>query len=279
MTSLVPPAWLADRLHDSKLRILDASWHMPAAGQDAHAHYEARHIPGAQFFDVEEISDHNSPYPHMLPNAQEFEEAVSDMGIENAHHVVVYDTHGLFSAARVWWTFKVFGHEHVSVLDGGLPRWLAEGHPVTHEMPPITPSSYRAAYSPAWVRSAEEVLQAAKEGNTAILDARGSSRFRGEMPEPRPGLRSGHIPGSLNIPYNELLTPPYQTLRTLPEIQQIFSSVRMQDSSPIITSCGSGVTACILALALDQLGKKNISVYDGSWAEWGSRQDLPVERG
>lgn len=268
-SSIVSTEWLEKHLQDDAIRILDASWHMPAENRSPQADYEAEHIPGAQFFDIDAISDPVSDLPHMLPSEQQFAEAVSKLGIANKHHVIVYDTKGIFSAPRVWWTFRTFGHKAVSVLDGGLPKWKAENRPLLKGPEKTAPQNYNAKKNVLLVKSREEVASISKSGEADIVDARAGARFRGEVPEPRAGLRSGHIPGSCNLPFGEVLMPPYQTLRTAPELRQLFETAGLNLEKPVIATCGSGLTACILVLALHQIGKSDVSVYDGSWSEWG----------
>lgn len=267
--ALVDTGWLERNLKNDAIRILDASWHMPAENRDAIADYEAEHIPGAQFFDIDANSDKFSDLPHMLPSAEEFAQSVGKLGISNHHHVIVYDMKGVFSAPRVWWTFRAFGHEAVSVLDGGMPKWKAESRPLAKSQEKTKAGNFSAQLVPALVKSREEVAAISKSGDADIIDARAASRFRGEVPEPRAGLRPGHIPGSHNLPFGELLMPPYQTLRTPPEISQIFKTAGVDLSKSAVTTCGSGLTACILTLALHQIGKTDVAVYDGSWSEWG----------
>lgn len=282
MSALVSTEWLFQHLHEVKL--LDSSWHMPAEGRDAQAEFAAEHIPGAQFFDIDSLSDQSSPYPHMLPGETEFTAAMNALGISNQDAVVVYDTKGIFSAPRVWWMFRVFGHEKVSVLDGGLPKWKAEGREVSRYLKTHAKNldssfatliqsdgMYAAKLQPHLLRTFEQVQANVENSKEQVIDARSSARFKGEAPEPRPGLRSGHIPGSINVPFGELLMPPYQTMRSLPELQAIFMQAGAKENMQLVTSCGSGVTACILTLALYEIGLQNVAVYDGSWAEWGAR--------
>ncbi len=277
MTSaLVGTEWLAENLNSPGVRVIDASWHMPSDGRDAEAEFKQAHIPGATFMDIDAISDVDSSYPHMLPSEQMFATAMSQAGIRNENHVIVYDTQGLFSAARMWWMLRVFGHLNVSVLDGGLLKWKAEGRDVTTEEEVWPSSEYTANLMPDMVRVIEEVAEVSKTGCACIVDARGATRFAGQVPEPRAGLRAGHIPGSNNIPYASLLEPPHQTMKDKASLKAIFAAADIDGTRPVITSCGSGVTACILALAMHELGYDDVSVYDGSWAEWGAREDVPV---
>ncbi len=276
--TLVSTAWLAAHLKDPDLRIFDASWYLPDMGRDAKAEYAAGHIPGARFFDIDEISDHRSEMPHMAPPVEKFMSRMRAMGVGDGHQVVVYDGAGLFSAARVWWLFRLMGQKNIAVLDGGLPKWKAEGHPVTSEPPVIRDRHMTVKYEGHRSRDVTEVARAAKLGDHAIIDARAPARFRGEAPEPREGLRAGHIPNSRNVFFKDLLNDdgtmkPPTTLRT------IFMDAGVDLKKPAITTCGSGVTAAVLSLALERIGKTDHALYDGSWSEWGMYADLPIATG
>ena len=276
--TLVSTEWLGAHLNDPDLRILDASWHMPQTGRDARAEYQAQHIPGARFFDIEEISDGRSDLPHMAPSVEKFLSRMRAMGVGDGHQVVVYDSVGLFSAARVWWLFKLMGQANVAVLDGGLPKWLAEGR-AYEDLPPITRDRHMTVrLQNALVRDVTQVSAASKLGSHEILDARASDRFRGDVPEPREGLRAGHIPGSKNIPFSSLLHAD-KTMKTPDALQEVFAEAGVDLTTPVITTCGSGVTAAIISLALERLGKHDHSLYDGSWAEWGMFPTVPVATG
>ncbi|MGQ2989862.1 MAG: 3-mercaptopyruvate sulfurtransferase [Brevundimonas sp.] len=266
---------LAANLDDPRLRIIDASWHLD--GRDARADFEAARIAAAVHFDLEAVSDHDSPLPHMLPTPEAFAAAAGELGVSETDTVVVYDTVGLFSAPRVWWTFRLMGARDVRVLDGGLPRWLTEGRPVDRS-PPVAPvpAVFRAIRRASDVADLPTVL-GALTGEAQIVDARPAPRFRGEAAEPRPGLRSGHMPGALNLPFKTLLSDDGVLLRG-EALSARFAEAGVDLDQPIITSCGSGVSAAILTLALAELGRDS-AVYDGSWAEWGGRDDTPVATG
>ena len=276
--TLVSTAWLAAHRSDPDLRVIDASWYLPDAGRDAKAEYKAAHIPGARFFDIDEITDSRSNLPHMAPPPEKFVSRMRAMGIGDGHQVVVYDGSGLFSAARVWWTFRLMGKTDVAVLDGGFPKWQAEGREV-EDMPPVLRDRHiTVSRQHALVKDVTQVAHAAKLGEAEIIDARSAARFKGEAPEPRPGLRAGHIPGSKNVPYASLLNPD-GTMKPVADLRAVFEAAGVNLSRPAITSCGSGVTAAILSLALERMGHKNHALYDGSWAEWGMYEDLAVEKG
>ena len=276
--TLVSTEWLAAHLDDPDLRIIDASWHMPAAGRDARAEYEAAHIPGARFFDIDAIADSRSPLPHMAPQPELFISRLRAMGIGDGHQVVVYDNSDVHSAARVWWLFRLMGKTDVAMLDGGLSKWQAEGRPV-EDMPPITRDRHMTVQrQAALVRDVTQVAAAAKLGDHQIVDARSAARFRGDEPEPRPGLRAGHIPGARNVPSGQLYNPD-GTMKSPEELRAVFESAGVDLARPVITTCGSGITAASLALALERLGKRDWSLYDGSWTEWGSYPDLKIATG
>ncbi|HBT02312.1 MAG: 3-mercaptopyruvate sulfurtransferase [Salipiger marinus] len=276
--TLVSTNWLAQHLKDPDLRVLDASWYMPGSGRDPKAEYDAAHIPGARFFDIDEISDLRSDLPHMVPPVDKFMSRMRAMGVGDGHQVVVYDGAGLFSAARVWWLFKLMGQDDVAVLDGGFPKWQAEGREV-EDMPPVIRDRHMMVRRQNHlVKDVTQVSAASKLRDHEIIDARAAPRFRGEVPEPRPGLRSGHIPGARNVPFATLLAPD-GTLKPPQALREVFLAAGVDLSKPAITSCGSGVTAAILNLALTRMGKSDHSLYDGSWSEWGQFPTLPVATG
>ena len=281
--TLVSTDWLAKHLRDPDLRVLDASWYLPAPNltaqnRDAKAEYAAAHIPGARFFDIDEISDQRSSLPHMAPPPEKFMSRLRAMGVGDGHQVVVYDGAGIFSAARVWWTFRLMGKMDVAVLDGGFPKWQAEGREV-EDMPPVIRDRHMTvSRQNHLVKDVTQVAHAAKLGEAEIIDARAAARFRGEAPEPRAGLRSGHIPGSKNLPFGEVLNPD-GTMKPPAELKAVFEAAGVDLKKPAITTCGSGVTAAILSLALERMGHRNHSLYDGSWAEWGMYDDLRVATG
>lgn len=275
--TLVSTAWLEAHLKDPDLRVLDASWYLPDMARDAKAEYNEAHVPGARFFDIEEISDKRSGLPHMAPTPEMFISRMRAMGVGDGHQVVIYDGAGLFSAARVWWTFRLMGKQDVAVLDGGFPKWRSEGRPI-EDMPPIVRDRHMTVQRQAHlIKDVTQVAAAAKLGDYSIVDARSPSRFSGQEPEPRPGLRSGHIPKAKNVPFKSVLNAD-GTMKSPEALAKVFADAGVDLKKPVITSCGSGVTASVLNLALERMGKLDHSLYDGSWAEWGMYNDLKVAR-
>ncbi|MDF3607203.1 3-mercaptopyruvate sulfurtransferase [Paracoccus sp. DMF-8] len=275
--TLVSTKWLAAHLNDPDLRILDATWFLDA-GRDARSEYNDAHIPNARFFDIDEISDNRSDLPHMAPQVEKFISRMRAMGVGDGHQVVVYDNSPVRSAARVWWLFRLMGKQDVAVLDGGFAKWQAEGHPV-EDMPPITRDRHITVQRQAGlVRDVTQVAAASKLNDHEIIDARSPERFRGDAAEPRPSLRAGHIPGAKNLPFGRLYNAD-GTMKSEPEIRAEFEAAGIDLSRPAITTCGSGITAAVLFLALERIGHRDHSLYDGSWAEWGSFPDLDVATG
>ena len=278
MDPVVSTAWLADRLRTPDVRVVDGSWHMPAEARDGRDEYLQAHIPGAVFFDIDAIADQSTDLPHMLPGPEAFAKAAGDLGLRRDVDIVVYDVHGIRSAARVWWTLRAMGYERVHVLDGGLRKWMAERRPV--EAGDIYPRAVDVAprFDGGLVRNADDVRQIIADGSARMLDARSAARFTGEAPEPRAGLRSGHMPGAANLPWEQVIAED-GTLRPADELKSVFAAAGVDLRKPIVTTCGSGVTASVLALALARLGLDRTAVYDGSWTEWGGLADAPVVTG
>lgn len=276
--TLVSTEWLAAHLNDPDLRIIDASWHMPASGRVGRTEYDAAHIPGARFFDVDAIADGQSALPHMAPPVEMFISRLRAMGIGDGHQIVIYDNADVKSAARVWWTFRLMGKTDVAMLDGGLAKWQAEGRPTEDMVPLMRDRHITVQRQAGLVRDVTQVAAASKLDQAAIIDARAPERFRGEMDEPRPGLRAGHIPGARNVPFSRLFHAD-GTMKSPEDLRAIFEDAGVDLSRPAITTCGSGVTAAVLSLALERIGHRNHSLYDGSWTEWGSFPDLPIETG
>lgn len=273
---LVSTEWLAAHLAAPDIRIVDASWYLPQAQRDPKAEFEREHIPGAAFFDIDEIADTSSPYPHMLPTPEKFSSRVRALGLGDGNRIVVYDSAGLFSAPRVWWMFRVMGHEDVVVLDGGLKKWKAEGRPVSDERPRASARHFTAHCNTLIVRDRAAMLHNLDTCAEEVVDARPAGRFRATEPEPRPGLKGGHIPGSLNLPSGHLVNAD-GTMKAREELARLFGDAGLDLARPVVATCGSGVSACVLALGLAVLGHPRVSVYDGSWSEWGAVRGLPVE--
>ena len=274
--ALVDAEWLAGNLNSPHVAVVDGSWHLPTINRDPLAEFETTHIPGAVFFDIDRIADDANPLPHMIPSEEKFAGQVSALGIGNDDHIIAYDTTGVGSAARVWWMFHLFGHDRVSVLDGGLPIWQKSGGPVEDQVPVPTTTNFTARLNRDLLRTTEDLLRNIENGAEQVLDARTQGRFTGKEPEPRPGLRSGHIPKSLNLPFLDLYDPKTHLMKSVDQLTEVFSKSGVGEEKRVITSCGSGITACNLALALHLIGRADVAVYDGSWSEWGGRIDTPI---
>jgi thiosulfate/3-mercaptopyruvate sulfurtransferase len=273
MDVIVSTQWLADHLSDPDLVVIDASWHMPATGRSGAAEFLETHIPGAGFFDLDGVSDHSSPLPHMLPRAEDFAAAMSALGLTPASQVVIYDAAGLFSAPRLWWMLRVFGFENASILDGGLPAWMAEGRALESGPAPLRHGNFIPHFKPALVADRGQVQSALAKGHL-VLDARSADRFFGRAPEPRPGLACGHMPGAKNLPSTDLVAQG--RLKDPAALKQALESLGLDAKTPVITSCGSGVSAAIITLAMVRVGLPMGALYDGSWTEWGGDPTLPV---
>ncbi|WP_115026966.1 3-mercaptopyruvate sulfurtransferase [Brucella canis] len=269
--------WLKERLHKPGLAIVDASWYLPAAGRNGQEEYEKAHIPGAVFFDQDKIADKESGLPHTLPSPEFFAQQVGTLGITADETVVVYDGPGMFSAPRVWWMFRVMGVKNVYVLDGGFDGWKKAGYPVTDEVTKIAATFFKPSFNKDAVVDFQEMRKIVDEKRSQIADARGAGRFTGRDAEPRAEMRSGHMPGARNVPVTTL--SENGELKDLESLRRIFDEAGIDLSGPVVTSCGSGVTAAVITLALTSLGHKDTRLYDGSWSEWGSRQDTPVVTG
>ena len=268
--------WLAEHIDDPEIQIIDARMAPPGQEErDLNAEYQAGHIPGAVFFDIEALSDHTSPLPHMMPRAEAFAVAMRELGVSSDKHLVVYDEGNLFSAPRAWWMLRTFGVEKVSIVAGGLEGWRRDGLPLEQGLPELPEGDFDGRVDPLAIKRLTDVLLVSHEGSAQIVEARPAGRFPGQVAEPRPGLRCGHIPGALNVPWTELVING--ELKTTDELNEIFARQGVDFERPIIASCGSGVTAAVVVLALTTLGVNGVSLYDGSWSEWGARTDLPIE--
>ncbi len=275
--ALVSTTWLADHLSAPDVRVVDASYYMPIQNRSAREEYGSRHLPGAVFFDIDDIADAASPYPHMLPPPAKFASKVRKLGLGDGNRIIVYDGTGFASAAaRVWWMFRHFGHKDVAVLDGGLPKWLSEGRPIDNLPPMPRERHFMARVDTTRARTAEDLLANLETGREQVIDARSAGRFHGRDAELWPGKKVGHIPGSINLPFGELIDEASRTMLPADQLRAAVDRAGVDFTRPAVTTCGSGVTACVLALALHLLGHRQVAVYDGSWAEWGAREDTPA---
>ncbi|MBR1228311.1 MULTISPECIES: 3-mercaptopyruvate sulfurtransferase [unclassified Bradyrhizobium] len=276
---LVSTDWLAEHFDDPTIKIIDASFKMPGILPLPKDDYLASHLPGAVFFDVDAVSDHSNPLPHMFPSAEQFGRDVGGLGIGNGDTVVLYDSGGWVAAPRVWWMFLSFGHQNVRILNGGLKKWRAEGRKVEGGEITPKPATFKATFDARYTRNIQQMVDNLTSRTEQVLDARANERYQGKVPEPRPGLRSGHIPGSLSVPYNQLFDASTGAMKSLEELRGVFVGAGVKLDAPIVTSCGSGVSALVLTLALYRLGVRGSALYDGSWTEWGEQDGPPVATG
>ena len=279
MKELVETNWLKENLNNPEVKIIDGSWHMPGSGLNATEIFKKQHIPNSIFIDLEEISDQNSDLPHMMPTENNFSKKISSYGIKNDDQLIIYDAHGIFSAARIWFVFKAFGHKKVSILNGGFPAWIDSGGKISDQINNLEPTNYQAKLNNFLIVSYKEIFNNLSKNKYQIIDARSPDRFSGLAEEPRPGMKSGHIPNSKNLYFNDLIDPNTKKFIEKEEIEKLINNQGIDLSKDTVCSCGSGVTACILKFALELLGKnQNIRIYDGSWSDWGTREDSPCER-
>lgn len=277
-TSLVSTEWLSQHMSAPDIRVVDASWYLPGENRDPKAEFKEHHIPGAVFFDIDEIADTDNPLPHMIPSPEKFSSRMRKLGLGDGNRIVVYDGSGIRSAARAWWMIRLFGHHDVSILDGGLPKWHGEGREISDMPTPPAERHFTSRINSLIVRDKGQVRRNIETGREQVLDARSKGRFEGTEPEPREGLRAGRIPSSLNLPFNELLNED-GTLLSAEKLREAFDAAGIDQSKPVTTTCGSGITACVLAFGLHMIGHKQVAVYDGSWTEWGLDKDMPLSTG
>jgi len=275
--ALIETPWLAEHIGDPSVKVLDASFHLPGTGRDAETEFSQRHIPGAMLFDIEDVRDHTIPLPHMLPTAERFAGQMGTLGITNDDLVVIYDVYGVQTSPRAWWTFRVFGHDKVAVLNGGLPKWLAERRATSDDIIDRERTTFHAELNPSRVRGIDQMLANQESREALVIDARPAGRFVGVDPEPRDGLRSGHMPGAVSLPIGNFIDSRTKTFLPADDLRVVLTNLRVDPLQNLVTTCGSGVAACLITLGLHLLGNDSVPVYDGSWSEWGARDDTPIE--